>query len=69
MKLIELIRKLEDIRTKEGDDILVGYSESHDYWGAIDYEINDWDIRIKDHAQFDGPKKYNPKRAVMISKY
>lgn len=66
MKVSEVIKKLEEIKAEEGD-INVCMSEDHEYWGTTSFILKEWDIKVSDHAQPNGPKQES-ERAVIIGK-
>jgi len=66
MKISELIAKLEEIKSKEGD-LAVCVSEPHEYWGSVQSHITfDYNMCVTNHAQPDGPKSGKSEKAVVF---
>jgi len=65
MKISELIVKLEEIKSKEGD-LNVCVSESHEYWGSVQSHLTEYNIDVIEHAQPDGPKSGISEKAVVF---
>ena len=65
MKITELIKKLEEIKSEHGD-LNVCVSESHEYWGSIASYLTDYNMCIE-HAQPNGPKSGKSEKAVVFS--
>lgn len=59
----DLIKKLEEIKEKEGDLPCV-VSEEHEYWGSVQTYIGDFNLEVNVNAQPDGPKKKSVKSVV-----
>ena len=66
MKISELIAKLEEIRSKEGD-LNVCVSEAHEYWGSVQSHLSEYNMAVSEHAQPDGPKSGKSEKAVVFS--
>jgi len=65
MKISELILKLEEIKSKEGD-LNVCTSEGDDYWGNVDSYLEEYNIGVSEHAQPKGPKSGKSEKAVIL---
>ena len=65
MKISELIVKLEEIKSKEGD-LNVCVSESHEYWGSVQSRLTEYNMTVSEHAQPDGPKSGISEKAVVF---
>lgn len=65
MKISELIIKLEEIKSKEGD-LNVCVSESHEYWGSVQSHLTENNMNVSEHAQPDGPKSGISEKAVVF---
>ena len=65
MKISELIIKLEEIKSKEGD-LNVCVSESHEYWGSVQSHLTEYNMNVSEHAQPDGPKSDISEKAVVF---
>lgn len=66
MKISELISKLEEIKNLEGD-LNVCFSESHEYWGSVHSHITEYNMRVSDNVQPDGPKSGKSEKAVLFN--
>lgn len=66
MKISELIKKLEEIKTKDGDLNIV-VSEAHEYWGSVQSHLTEYNMTVSEHAQPDGPKSGKSEKAVVFS--
>lgn len=55
MKISEVILKLEEFQSQHGDINCVT-SESDEYWGSIQNNIDEYNLTINNHAQPKGPK-------------
>ena len=65
MKISDLVKKLEDIKLKDGDlNVCVG--EGHEYWGSIQRYLEDCDVSVSNHAQPEGPKSGESEKAVVF---
>lgn len=64
MKISELILKLEEIKSEEGD-LNVCISEEHEYWGSIQSYLDEYNINVC-NAQPDGPKSGKIEKAVIF---
>ena len=65
MKISELITKLEEIKSKEGD-LSVCVSESHEYWGSVQSYLTESSISVNECAQPCGPKSGKSEKAVVF---
>lgn len=67
MKISNLIEHLEKVKEIEGDIPCV-INVSHDYWGNIQYPIDEYLMLVAD-AQPEGPKSGKSERCVIFSHY
>lgn len=65
MYISELIKKLEEIKEREGD-LKVCKSEKDEYWGSTTFEILDYNVEVSNHAQPEGPKSGKCEKSVVI---
>lgn len=66
MKISKLIEKLEELKSSEGD-LNVCISDSDEYWGSVETYLEDYNIKVSEHAQPEGPKSGKSEKAVILS--
>ena len=65
MIISELIKLLELTLSQEGD-IKVVTCESHEYWGTLHNNVEDWNIRVG-MAQPKGPKSGKQEKCLILN--